>query len=412
MVRGQVRIAAIGLGNRTCKYLHYVKEHEDIVKLVAIVEPDHDRLTAIRELFKLPEAVCFTDMSAFFAADIQVDACIIGTPDNLHFDSALQAMKRGWGVLLEKPMAQTADECRNLARAAGEMDSLVSVCYVLRYHPYFMKIRELSRRPEMGKILKVTHTERVGKDRTAHTYVRGPWNKEETGTTVFLSKCCHDVDFVLWLIGNDVKTVRSTGVENHFVPSNAPEGAARRCIECSVERQCRYSAVDLYLRRQDWVKGFVPVEGETKNDAIIRALKDSRYGRCVYDCPTNDAIDRQVIEIEMESGIQAEIIMECPTDEDNRITSIDFDNAVIEGDEESIKVTYKDGRGSEIYDYSWTRNLDYHADADLYIVEDFIRHMIENDVNVHTSAQNAVVSHVVCFMAEESRLLGGETLNY
>lgn len=412
MNRRQVRIAAIGLGNRTCKYLHYVKEHQDVAKLVAIIEPDKARLSAIRELFQLPEAVCFTDVEDFFASDIELDACIIGTPDNFHFDQTHRAMSRGWNVLLEKPMAQTAQECRSIAKAAEETGALVSVCYVLRYHPYFMKIRELSRRSQMGRILKVTHTERVGNDRTAHSYVRGPWNVAEMDTTVFLSKCCHDVDFVLWLIGNDVKTVRSTGTANHFTKENAPEGAAARCLDCSIEGQCRYSAVDLYVRRKDWIKGFVPVVGESKDDAVMRALKESRYGRCVYDCPTNDALDHQVVEVEMTSGIHAEIIMECPTEDDNRVTRIEFENAVLEGDERIITVTYKDGKESETYDFSWSKGMDFHANADLHIVEDFIEHTFNGGNHVRTSASEAVVSHVVCFMAEESRLLDGKVLNY
>ena len=408
----QVRIAAIGLGNRTCKYLHYVKNHQDVAKLVAIVEPDKARLSAIRELFELPEAVCFTDIDAFFDSGIQLEACIIGTPDNLHFDLTHRAMKRGWNVLLEKPMAQTADECRSIAVAAEETGALVSVCYVLRYHPYFMKMRELAQRPHMGKILSVRHVEKVGNDRTAHTYVRGPWNVAEMDTTVFLSKCCHDVDFVLWLIGNDVKTVRSMGTANHFTPENAPEGAASRCLECKHEKQCRYSAVDLYVRRKDWIKGFVPVAGETHEDAVMRALKESRYGRCVYDCPTNDALDQQVVELEMESGIRAEIVMECPTEDDNRITRIEFENAIIYGDERVISVTYKDGREAETFDFAWSRGMDFHADADLRIVEDFLEHTLSADTMVRTSAKEAVVSHVVCFMAEESRLLDGKKLNY
>ena len=240
MTGTQIRIAAIGLGNRTCKYLHYVKEHQDVARLAAIVEPDKARLTAIRELFQLPEAVCFSSIEDFFASGVQLDACIIGTPDNLHFDLTHRAMNNGWSVLLEKPMAQTADECRSIAEAAERTGALVSVCYVLRYHPYFMKIRELSQRPQMGAIVSVSHTERVGNDRTAHTYVRGPWNVAEMDPTVFLSKCCHDVDFVLWLIGNDVKSVRSTGTANHFRPENAPEGAAARCLDCKFESQCRY----------------------------------------------------------------------------------------------------------------------------------------------------------------------------
>jgi hypothetical protein len=48
----------------------------------------------------------------------------------------------------------------------------------------------------------------------------------------------------------------------------------------------------------------------------------------------------------------------------------------------------------------------------LNIVEDFIEHILDGDTDVRTSAREAVVSHVVCFMAEESRLSGGITLTY
>jgi hypothetical protein len=118
------------------------------------------------------------------------------------------------------------------------------------------------------------------------------------------------------------------------------------------------------------------------------------------------------VEIEMDSGVKAEIVMECSTDQDNRITHIDFENAVIEGNEVEIKVVYKDGREPEIYDYSWAKGMDYHAGADMNIVEDFIEHILDADTDIRTSAQEAVVSHVVCFKAEESRLSGGITLTY
>lgn len=410
MNRGQLKIAAIGLGNRTCKYLLYVRDHQDVVKLVAIVEPDSARLEAIREMFGLPHECCFRSYEEFTASQIETDACIIGTPDNLHYPQVLDAMSRGWHVLLEKPMAQTAEQCRKIAEVSKETGMLVSVCYVLRYQPYFIKFRELVQRPQMGKILSVSHTEKIGNDRTAHTYVRGPWNVSEMDTTVFLSKCCHDVDFVLWLIGNDVQAVSSEGSYNTFTKENAPEGAAARCIDCPIEKECRYSAVDVYVRRKDWIKGFVPGPGETRDDAVARALKESRYGRCVYDCPTNDVIDRQVVTLDMKSGVKAEIIMECPTEDDHRSTRVECENAIIYGDERIITVEYRDGREKEVYDYSWTKGMDLHANADLHIVEDFVDAVLARRDDVRTSSDQAVVSHVVCFLAEDSRLSGKKIL--
>ncbi len=68
-----IRLAAIGLGNRTRKYLEYVQAHPEEVSLVAVVEPDDIRRKAVAADFGLPEAVCFRDAKDLFAAPLQVD---------------------------------------------------------------------------------------------------------------------------------------------------------------------------------------------------------------------------------------------------------------------------------------------------------------------------------------------------
>ena len=230
-------------------------------------------------------------------------------------------------------------------------------------------MKELSADPKMGKILSVKHIERVGRDRTAHTFVRGPWNMKEMNTTVFFTKCCHDVDFVLWITGGQVKSVRSEKGTRIFTPEQAPSGAADRCVRCSVEHDCPYSAVDLYLRRRDWIKGFVAKPGETQEEMIVRMLDESRYGRCVYCCPENDVIDRQSVVMEMADGVKAEVIMECVTDQKDRYTVIECENAVITGDESFIEVTYKaPSVPQEKYDFQWTRGMELHATGPLEAV--------------------------------------------
>ena len=391
MSHSKVRIAAIGLGNRTCKYLRYVQEHQDVVELVATVDPDPS---------KQADFISFDELAA---SGIELDACIIGTPDLHHHELAVKAMRQGWHVLLEKPMGQTPEQCMDIVKVSEETGKMATVCYVLRYHPYFMKLKELSLNPAMGNILSVRHIERVGRDRTAHTFVRGPWNRQEMNTSVFFTKCCHDVDFVLWLIGNDVKSVSSVEGNRIFTAAHAPEGATGRCVDCHIEKNCPYSAVDLYLRRKDWIKGFAAILGESQDDMIVRMLKESRYGRCVYDCPENDVIDRESITMVMHSGIKAEVIMECDTDEKDRYTVIECKNAVISGDETFIDVVYKDeSRPSERYDFQWTRGLSLHAGADMQIVKEFIEAIREGHLQTKTLAEDALESHLICFSANQA----------
>lgn len=403
MTGRKVKIAAIGLGNRTYKYLHYIAEHRDLADLVAVIDGDESKYVRAKEMFSIPDERCFSSVEDLLDSGIEVDACIIGTPDVSHYELTIQALESGWHVLLEKPMGQSVQQCRDIVRTSKKTGKLVTVCYVLRYHPYFIKMKELSESPSVGKILSIRHTERVGYDRTAHTFVRGPWNRKEMNTTVFFTKCCHDVDLVLWLSGQDVKSIASVKGNRVFSEDNAPVGAASRCIECQIEHSCPYSAVDLYLRRRDWIKGFMPLTGESQEDMIGRVLAESRYGRCVYCCPENDVIDRQKVILEMESGMRAEISMECLTDATNRVTLIDCENAVIYGDESSIEVRYKDGRGTDEYDFRWTESLGYHARADFHIIEEFIDAIYEGHLNTRTTSENSLESHLICLQVEEQR---------
>ena len=402
MSNGKVRIAAVGLGNRTCKYLSYVSDHRDVAEVVALVDPDASRMHGVRAGFSLSEDRCFSTLDELAASGLEVDACIIGTPDKFHHELTIKALRAGWHVLLEKPMGQTEEQCREIVQVSSETGKMVTVCYVLRYHTYFMKLKQLSEDPRMGRILSVRHVERVGRDRTAHTFVRGPWNMTEMNTTVFFTKCCHDVDFVLWLTGGEVKSVSSEKGVRTFIEENAPAGAGRRCLDCALEKSCPYSAVDLYLRRRDWIKGFTPYPGETQDDMLMRILKESRYGRCVYDCPTNDVIDRQSMTLELSSGITAEIIMECVTDEKDRFTVIECENAVISGDESHIKVNFCESSAEpETYDFHWTRNKPFHAGADLLIIKEFLDALLSGSLQTRTPAQTSLSSHLLCLHAEK-----------
>ena len=401
-MHGKVKIAAVGLGNRTCKYLRYVEEHGELAELVAVVDPDLSKADWAKAAFSLPDERCFGSFDELVASGLQMDACIIGTPDLYHHELAVKAMRCGWHVLLEKPMGQTEEQCQDIVDVSAETGKMVTVCYILRYHPYFMKLKELSADSKMGKILSVKHIEGVGRDRTAHTFVRGPWNMKEMNTTVFFTKCCHDVDFVLWLTGNQVKSVKSQKGDRIFTPAHAPAGAADRCVSCAIEKECPYSAVNLYLRRKDWIKGFVAQPGETQDEMIVRMLNESRYGRCVYSCPENDVIDRQSVEMEMIDGVKAEVIMECVTGAKDRYTVIECENAVITGDESFIDVTYKDPSiPQEKYDFQWTRGMELHAGADHQIVKEFIESIASGDLQTRTPSTESLSSHLICFRAEK-----------
>ena len=397
-----IRIVAIGAGNRTNKYLEYVRQHPDKVKLVGVVELNDIRRKHVAERFGLEASQCYVDYRDFFKASVQADAVMICTPEDMHFEPTMLAIEAGYHVLLEKPIAQTLEECLAIGEAARKKNVLVSVCHVLRYHPYFMKIKELVDSGELGHIISINHRTSVGVDRTAHGFVRGIWRKEAVTNPMLMSKCCHDIDFLLWLTKTPCRKLTSFGSLRWFKEKNAPEGSADRCIDCRVERTCPFSAIDLYRVRRDWIANFDVPQGKTIDEVIEDQLRHGLYGRCVYRCD-NDVVDHQIVSMEMESEVTVNFSMDIFTLKDNRETHISLTEGEIDGDETILRVRKFRGATEKVYDFSDIAHTPFHAGADLAIMADFIDAIQTGRCSLVTSIDRSVESHRICFEAERSR---------
>ena len=399
---GPVSIVAIGAGNRTHKYLEYIEKHPELVRLVGVVELNDIRRNKVAVRFGLDASCCYSDYQEFFRRPLKADAVMICTPENMHFEPAMQAIEAGYHVLLEKPIAQTLEECQAIGEAARRKGVLVSVCHVLRYHPYFMKIKELVESGELGHIISINHRTSVGVDRTAHGFVRGIWRKEAHSNPMLMSKCCHDIDFLLWLTKTPCRKLTSFGSLRWFKEKNAPEGSAERCIDCKVESRCPFSAIDLYQVRRDWIANFdVPI-GQTVDDVIGKELREGMYGRCVYRCD-NDVVDHQIVSMEMESEVTINFSMDIFTLKDNRETHISLTEGEIDGDETRLRVRRFRGAEEMVYDFSDLVDKPFHAGSDLAIVADFIDAIRTGRRDLATSIGPSVESHRICFEAERSR---------
>ncbi|MDE6702759.1 MAG: Gfo/Idh/MocA family oxidoreductase, partial [Muribaculaceae bacterium] len=261
--RKPTSIVAIGVGNRMRTYMQYVAAHPDEARLVAVVEPDPIRRNAMADRFNIPSERRYNDYHEFFKNPVKADAAIICTPERYHFEPCMEAIRCGMHVLLEKPVAQTYEQCRLIDKAARQAKRVVGVCHVLRYHPAFRKVKDLVSSGRFGRIMTISHVEDIGIDRTTHSYVRGTMNTEEGNNPLLMAKCCHDIDFLSWLTDASCSRLSSFGNRIWFRRDNAPAGSATRCVSCSVEKDCPYSAVDLYQRRHQWIANFDVPAGDT-----------------------------------------------------------------------------------------------------------------------------------------------------
>lgn len=398
-MKNKIRIAAIGYGNRVKKYLQYIEKNPDTTALVAVVDSNIIRVDEAKKKFKLDESCCFTDIDSFFSANIDVDGVIIGTPDNLHYKPSIDAINKGYRVLLEKPIAQSMRECNDILELSKQKNVPVTVCYVLRFHPYYQKIKSIIDSGDIGEVVSINHTVNVGIDRMTHSYVRGIWNNTATSNPIILSKCCHDIDLLIWLTGSKPKNISSYGALKWFKEKNAPEGSAKRCIECAIEKECPFSAVDLYIRRGEWTSNFTVPPGDSLENVLNNEMKSGSYGKCVYHCE-NNVYDHQIVSMVMENGVISTISMDCFTLKDNRITNIKCTFGEIDANDEKIIVTNFKTKEIAEYDYSLINKLPLHANADIKIMEEFISSFNNNSDENLPLLQSSIESHISCFQAE------------
>lgn len=383
-------IAVIGAGNRARKYLSCIPGE---VHVAYIVEPEPLRLSSAAAACGVPPQGCFTSVEEFFSKPRGIQAVIVATPDKLHVPVALEAVRHGCHVLLEKPVAQTLPEYMSLLEASLSRGVQVGVCLEMRFHPYFRRIKEIVESGLLGDIVEIDHTEHIGPDRMAHTFVRGLWSRVEDAGPIFLSKCCHDADFLMWLSGGSVVEAHSSGLIRKFRTDRAPYGATARCVECPVA-DCPYSAVKLYRERREWVDGFDIPSGSTFEDVIDAELAHGRYGRCVYRCD-NDVFDTQDVEAVLSTEVRLNMHLEGTSMQEGRTTVIRGTKASLEADGGHISVT-EGGARILTEDYSHLGGLPLHAGADRALVEDFFDAISSNREPLATLS-SALEGHKLCF---------------
>ena len=148
----RVRVGVIGVGWwATSVHLPALLAHEDAeVVAVADLAPGRAEVAAAR--FGVAHA--FTDHRDLLALDL--DAVVVATPHDAHFEPARDALAAGADVLVEKPMVTSVDEGRELVALARERGRLLHVGYPFPYSRHCQRLAELVALGELGDMLLAT----------------------------------------------------------------------------------------------------------------------------------------------------------------------------------------------------------------------------------------------------------------
>ncbi|MFZ1705425.1 MAG: Gfo/Idh/MocA family oxidoreductase [Saprospiraceae bacterium] len=397
-----VTAITLGAGARGNVYGNYALKYLDRLNIVGVAEPIEIRNQRYVEKHKIEPENRFNTWEDVFKRPKFADAVIISTPDYLHYEPCMRALDLGYDILLEKPISPTEKECRAILKKAKEKGRIVAVCHVLRYAPYFIKLKEIVESGVLGKVVSMQHFEPIEHIHMSHSFVRGNWHNSKETTPIILAKSCHDMDIMRWILGKTCKKIQAFGGLDWFTKENAPTGSTDRCLEgCSVEPNCPYSALKIYHQKRSWTYVFdLPKDKELQGEYILEHLRTTNYGRCVYRM-NNDQPDHYTANLLFEDNVTASFSMEAFTSYHGRRTRIMGSLGDIVGDMNSY--TYTDFLTGEKVE--WKNESDGHGGGDWRLVDDWIQAIDKQDPSLLSSTIEASIeSHLMAFGAEKSRL--------
>ena len=403
----EITVAVMGAGSRGNEYPAYGKLFPETMRVVAVSDVDASRRERMGDEWGVPRERRFGDYHEMLDAGKSgklADVMLVALPDALHFEPAMEAMRQGYDVLLEKPMAQTERECLDLLARQRE--------HVLRYSPYFRALKKAIDLGLVGELVNIQHQEPVMYAHMAHSFVRGNWHDSKATTPMIVAKSCHDLDILKWLVGRRCVRVSAEGGIALFRADKAPAGATARCTDgCPHEKTCPYSAIDIYDRKR-WFLYVFDLKKDCPSEAILEKLRTTDYGRCVYRMD-NDQPDHIVATLLFEGGATASFTMDAFTPWGGRRTRVMGTLGYIEGDGKSFTLHRFDTGKSYPWSFVPPEGESYkdsgHAGGDLALIRDFLQAVDTRDFSLLSSSLEASVeSHVMGFACERSRLGGAK----
>ncbi|KAJ7667852.1 hypothetical protein DFH06DRAFT_1267946 [Mycena polygramma] len=419
--RSPVTLAVIGCGQRGNAYSEYALVSPDFCKVVAIAEPRPKTQRRFADQHNVDKTLVFNTWQDLHAASEETintigrrlaDAVVVTVQDQMHKEVVLAFAAQGYHILCEKPMATSLEDILEIEDAVNRAGTIFGMGHVMRYSPYSREITEHVRSGALGKLVNIVQVEPVGYFHFAHSYVRGNWATEKDSSFSLMAKCCHDIDLInYWLSPSTPSRVSSFGSLQHFRKSSKPAaaGAATRCLDCPIEKDCAYSAKKIYLDAVSRGNTRWPVsplvDGVPDIENVTQALRTGPYGQCVYES-SNDVCDNQVVNFEFSDGATASFTMVAFTSLIcDRQVRLHFTHGEIVGDMRSFTMhDFTTGKRTTSVPRDEGGG---HGGGDLGLIRAFVEAVrTGRQEALGTTLAEVVKSHMTVFAAETSRREG------
>ena len=191
-----LKVGVFGVGHLGKIHLNNWKEIEG-VELIGFFDPSSEIAKEVNEKYQL---------ASFENAEQLMDACDlvdIVAPTTEHFEISKEAITKGKHVFVEKPLANTMDEARELLKLAKEANIKFQVGHVERFNPAFLALKGYTINPMFIEVHRLAQ-----------------FNPRGTDVSVILDLMIHDIDIILNLVNSNVKNISANGVA---VMSDTPD---------------------------------------------------------------------------------------------------------------------------------------------------------------------------------------------
>lgn len=417
----QITAIIVGAGHRALLYGSYAHIVPDRFKIVGVADPNEFRRKETAKMFGFDETMCFESAEELAKHEKLADCIINGTMDHQHVETTIPLLRKGYDILLEKPFAVNEAEMFRLFEVAREEQRIVMICHVLRYAPFYLKIKELLLSGEIGDLIDMHMTELVSYHHLAVSFVRGKWgNKIDCHAPIILAKCCHDLDMMMWLRGEKPRYISSFGTDFQFDPAKKPEGSGSRCLkDCPLVDTCLYSAKSHYLEHpKRWAfyvwDSIEHLDNPTDEDRTESLATDNIHGRCVWDCDHNN-VDHQTVMVQFSNGSSGTLHLTGGTAKSDRTihligTKGELKGSFVDGDliVRYITPSSESGYREEVIDLSFdgdtTGAFGGHGGGDIRLVQDFVDVLAGNKPSISaTTLSDSILGHLLAFRVEEAR---------
>jgi predicted dehydrogenase len=138
-------------------------------------------------------------------------------------------------------------------------------------------------------------------------------------------------------------------------------------------------------------------------ERLQKELEDSQFGNCVFDTD-NDVVDNQISSIEFENGVTATFILNAFSNEISRSIQLLGTEGELRGDTFTNRISYIRFKEDSEHHIILPESKSGHGGGDFGLVRDFVQMVRTNSIDGPSSARISLMSHIMAFAAEESRI--------